>query len=163
MSYATFADVQARAGRASRVFEVEGKHPNQADIEAILDDVSALIDTAIRSRGFDPAAMAVSVSDALRDLAAYGALARGLAAADPSGRPGLMSGLSRAETIWTSGINAIFAGTYGPILELEAGGTGTSAGSLGIDDPSYGQHLSPQERIELNADFAPGFARTQKL
>jgi hypothetical protein len=162
MAYAAFADVVARAGRVAGAFSVSGKHPNQQDIEIMLADVSVLVDAAIRSRGFDPATIGDDVAEALRDLVAYGALTRALAGIDP-GAPGLSSLVTRADAIWTSGLAAIMDGTHSALLELEAGSTGPSAGALWTDDPTYGQHVSPEQRRELNEDFAPGFARTQKL
>lgn len=167
MAYAVFADVTARAGRVAGAFSVAGKHPDQADVEKFLADVSALIDAAIRSRGFDPAGLDQTVKDALKDLAAYGALARSLTALDPTGRSGFGALLTEAQGIWEAGLAGIEAGTAEAILELEAGvgggGTGSTAGSLSIDDPAYGQNIPPAQRLELNADFAPAIARTQKL
>jgi hypothetical protein len=163
MAYAAFEDVKARAGRVAGAFSVSGKHPNQSDIEVILADCSAMVDSAIRSRGFDPDALSQGVADALKDLVAYGALSRGLAAIDPTGRPGLSALKDTADAIWAAGLLAIENGTHEALLELEAGTTGPSAGALWTDDPDYGQHVTPSERLELNEDFAPGFARTQKL
>ena len=162
MVYASFADVVARAGRVAGAFSVSGKHPNEQDIEIMLADCSALVDAAIRSRGFDPASLDSSVEEALRDLVAYGALTRALAGIDP-GAPGLSSLVTRADAIWSGGIAAIMAGTHSALMELEAGSSGPSAGALWTDDPTYGQHVTPEQRRELNEDFAPGFARTQKL
>ena len=130
-SYATLADVKARAGRVAGSFAVEGKHPTESDVERFLIDVSSLIDAAIRARGFDPATMEATVGEALRDLAAYGALARAMSGVDHPV-------VAKADAVWTTGIEAIYDGRHAAILQLEAGAGGaggTSSGTYLSDNP----------------------------
>lgn len=139
MAYATREDVFARAGRFAGLFTVEGKRPNEADLDAFLDDVSAIIDSEIRARGYDPAVLTVELEASLRDVAAWAVLLRALPQASPSDE-GTEDLLDRARTIVT---DAGFPGlggsvdVFGALAALEAGagggGPGTGAGSFWDD------------------------------
>lgn len=165
MAYAAFPDVEARAGRFAGVFTIAGKHPDQSDIEAYLDELSAQVDAAIEARGYDPALIDQRAQDALRDLVAYGALARGLRGV--SGDRELDQLRDYAQKVWGQAMGdpasnttagqqgSIAAGSHPVIVNLEAGAggvAGTSAGSYWDDRPA------PTEDVEL----APTFTRAQK-
>lgn len=168
MAYADFSDVQARLGRFQGVFEITGKHPNQADVEALLGNVADDIDAAIRARGFDPDALNQSARAALVDLNAYGALARAL----PSTNLGPQAAdlLATAAAVWDSAMGergSIAAGTHSAFAELEAGagggGVGPSAGELWSDDPTYGSIASraAEDTLLEDTNLAPTFRRGQ--
>lgn len=167
MAYASFTDVQARLGRFQGIFEVSGKHPDQSDVEDLLDSVAGDIDAAIRSRGFDPAAMNASAKAALVDLNAYGALARALPATHLGRQAADL--LATAAAVWDSAMGergTFAAGTHPAIAELEAGqggGPGPSAGDLWSDDPTYGSErgLAAEDSELEDTNLAPAFRRGQ--
>jgi hypothetical protein len=172
MSYATTDDVLARAGRVQGVFTVAGKRPNLADLEKFLDDTASDINAAVLARGFDPALFDESTSEAFRDLNAYGALARGLAAIQNPPR----DLLAEARSVWEAAMGTatdpggtIAAGTFPAIAMLEAGagggGTGPSAGALWTDEETYGSVSSViSEANQLrDTNLAPEFSREMKL
>ena len=168
-AYAVADDVLLRAGRVAGAFTVTGKRPNLADISSLLTDVSAEIDVEIRAQGYDPALLDTATTGALKDIAAYGVLARALAAIDPSDRPdNVKSLIDRAESVWSSDPSSDRRGaTLSRILLLlEAGagggGAGSSAGSFWDEEELY-----PTEGdfavARLNPLQAPDFARGMKL
>lgn len=177
-AYADFADVEARAGRYSGVFTVTGQHPNQADVEQLLTDLSALVDVAIRARGYDVATLDTGVKAALRELVAYGALARALATIpDPSEE--LEKLVVYASRVWGAAMGdpssgsaagqkgSIVAGTHPAIVALEAGEAGAggqTAGDFWSDEPTFG--TAAQVAAELRTtppELAPTFAKSQPL
>lgn len=172
MGYATFDDVQARLGRFQGVFEITGKHPDQTDIEALLDEVAADIDAALRSRGFDPAGLNASTKAALLDLNAYGVLARAL----PSTNLGPQAAdlLTVARSVWELAMGAsgsIASGTHPAVAELEAGAggeVGPSAGEFWADEPTYASTLASRvlastgQALDVDA-LEPQFRRGQTL
>lgn len=160
MAYADFADVQARAGRFAPIFEVTGKRPDESDVSHLLADCASEIDAAISSAGFSPSSLSAEVKGALRDLNAYGALARALVAADPG--PEADDLIERARKVWGHAMgdptsNTVFGqrgsiveGTFPGLAALKATG-GPSAGSF-------------WDSVEVeDADLAPRFARSQTL
>jgi hypothetical protein len=159
VAYAAVSDVIARAGRFAGAFQISGKHPDTNDIAGFLVDLSNEVDSAIRSRGFDPAALTQPIGDALRDLVAYGALARAYAALSLPPQPAY----DEAKSIWDDGLAGIVAGTFTAIAELEAGAGGVSAGSLWDDEPAYGMNVPPSVRLGLNPYLAPLFEKHQTL
>src|SRR5438477_2396277 len=113
MSYASFDDVMSRAGRFAGVFQIAGKHPDQTDIEAFLDDTASQIDSAVSAIGFAPASMTAEAKSSLVDLNAYGALIRALSAANLG--PQAAALLTEARTVWDLAMGAsgsISAGTH---------------------------------------------------
>lgn len=175
--YATFADVQARAGRFQAVFTVAGKKPDQADIEAILADLDDQVDLALRARGYNPDTIDAEVKNSLADVVAYGALARALAAV-PSSTDELAELRKYAMKVWGLAMGdptansdparrgAIANGTFPAIAALEAGakGGGQTAGSFWGDEPDYG--TDAQINAEANAlteETAPYFQRGMPL
>jgi hypothetical protein len=168
MGYATTDDVLARAGRVGGTFTVAGRRPNLEDVAQLVDDVAAEIDVEIRARGFDPAALDDATAAALRDINAYGALARALAGVDPSDRPDNLDALiKRAEKVWSSDPGSDKRGdALAQVLAVLAAGAGgeavaVSAGSLWDDEPDYGTPLQQrQETLELGyTNLGPGFRR----
>lgn len=171
-AYAGFGDVQARAGRMAGSLSVAGQHPNQTDVEQFLADTAAEIDAAIRARGFDPASIDDTTKQAFRDLNAYGALYRAMAAmSNPP--PDL---ISEARSIWEAAMGTpqdprgtIARGTFPAIAVLEAGGggggAGASAGALWTEEPNYGTVAwAESEYWRLRGtNFAPTVTRGQKL
>lgn len=169
MAYATNDDVLLRAGRVGGAFSVAGRRPTLADITTLLTDVSAEIDVEIRRRGYDPAALDATATAALKDVAAYGALARALAAVDPSSRPDNVDKLiERAESVWSSDPNTDKRGNQltAVLMLLEAGrgggGSGTSAGSFWDEEPLYPTESDVLE-ARLNPLVVPEIAKGQKL
>jgi hypothetical protein len=172
VSYATTDDVLARAGRVQGIFTVASKRPNLADLAKLLDDTAADINAAVRARGFDPDLFDQDTSDAFRDLNAYGALARGLAAIQNP--PSAL--LAEARGVWEAAMGTpqdpggtIAAGTFPAIAMLEAGagggGAGATAGSLWTDEPTYGSIagvISEANQLR-DTNLAPEFSRKQKL
>lgn len=167
MSYATPDDVLLRAGRVGGAFTVAGRRPNLADLDTLLANVSAEIDVEIRQRGYDPAALDQTTTDALTDVAAYGALARALPAIDPSSRPDNVDKLIEiAEGVWSSTPGKRGNQLASILLLLEAGrgggGPGTSAGSFWDEEPDYPTQ-SDLLTARLNPLEAPEFAKRQTL
>lgn len=173
MAYASVDDVQLRAGRVAKIFEVANKRPNLADIAKLLDDVSSEVDAEFRARGYDPDAFSATTNEALRDLAAYGALYRAIPAADPSGSDqNLRNVYDTARAVWEGAMGvpgksgSIADGSFSVIRLLEAGagggGPGTSAGSLWDEEPLYPTESDFVEG-RLNPAMAPEVARGQKL
>jgi hypothetical protein len=163
MAYGSVDDVLSRAGRFSGVFQVAGKHPDQNDIDAFLDDTAEMIDSAISAAGFAPADMADDAKAALVDLNAYGALVRALSAANLG--PQASALLAEARSLWDLGIAGIADGTNAVILLLQSGSIGPSAGDLWSDDPTYGSQLGLEaEALQLaDTNLAPAFRRGQSL
>lgn len=177
MAYAAFADVQARAGRFGTIFTVSGKRPNQTDVEAFLDDCSAEIDAALASRGFGTPVTGAAAA-ALVDLAAYGALGRGLAGYPEDAV--LKNLAAKAERIWVAALGdststqreailgSIRIGSH-PVVALLEGESGSSAPSASCfweDEPEYGSEASAQAelaRLRLEPADAPVFAKLQSL
>lgn len=166
-AYAAFSDVTARAGRFAGFFTVAGKHPDQADVEAIITDLSADVDAAITARGFNASALSAGAVAALRDLVAFGALARALSAADPG--PDAADLIARAWKTWNDAIAAMTDGTSSVIVELEAGAGGQAAvgaGTLWGDEPDYPTWDEWNAYVLnrfLNPFQAPMWAKGQKL
>lgn len=174
--YADFSDVQARSGRFATLFDVAGQHPNQADVEVLLGDVSAEIDIAITARGYNPAGLDVTVKRALRDVAAYGALARALRGVQGEELDDLRE---YAQAIWGSAMGdptsntaagqrgSISAGTFPAIAALEAGEGGEggqSAGSFWDDEPAFGTPAQVAAELAATpAELAPTWAKSQPL
>lgn len=167
MAYAVRDDVLARAGRVAGAFSIAGKRPNLADIDAFIADVTAEIDVEIRRRGFDPALLDAEVVVALRDIAAYGALAKALAGIDPSDRPDNLDNLvAKAESVWSSDASsgrrsAQIASIVG-IIEagVGGGGTGPSAGSLWDDSAAaLAARAFPEQITDEALSDAPVFTR----
>lgn len=166
MAYAVFGDVESRAGRFAGLFSVAGKKPDQTQVEAMLDDIADELDAAIEARGFDPASMDARSQGALKDLNAYGALARALPAANPGAQAdGLVA---HAAKVWDSGVKAILDGKHAVIRNLESGKSGAGKGSGGGDfwseNPSYGSDAQIESDAEaLTTSLAPAFERHQTL
>lgn len=161
-AYATADDVKARAGRAANTFGVAGKRPNETDLEKFLIDVSAEIDSLLRGRGHDPAALPAGVAAALRDLAAYGALYRALPGVDMSDRPDETKKLlDTARRIWEGGTKALAEGTLPALAQLEAAG-GSSAGDFWTDHPAY-PTTGDVEEARTYPSLAPGMAKGMSL
>ncbi|RDI73309.1 hypothetical protein Gocc_2909 [Gaiella occulta] len=176
-AYASFADVKARAGRWQAVLTVVGAHPDQADVEAILVDCSSEVDVAIRARGYNPAVLDAGVKAALKDVVAYGALARALASVPDSPKE-LATLQAYAQAVWAGAMGdataktdagvrgSIGTGSLPAIAALEAGvqGGGTTAGIFQDDEPDYGSDAQIRAEAErLTADLAPVFAKGQVL
>lgn len=168
MGYATTDDVLARAGRVGGTFSVAGRRPNLEDVAQLLDDVAAEINVEIRARGFDPAGLDANTAAALRDINAYGALARALAGVDPSDRPDNLDALiKRAEKVWSSDPSSDRRGdALAQVLAVLSAGAGgaavtVSAGSLWTDEPDYGSVAQQRsEGLELaDTNLGPGFRR----
>lgn len=176
MALATFTDVETRAGRYAPVFSQVGKHPDQADIEALLADLETEVNAAIESHGVDPAALDTGAKAALRDLIAYGALARALESVP--GRE-LDELRSYARSVWAAAMGdptassreglagSIRLGTYPVIADIEAGQAGVSASSAGdfwSENPDFGSPAQVQSELRtLQPSLAPTFAKHQSL
>lgn len=145
MIYAAQGDVLARAGRFAGLFSVVGKRPNLADLDDLLEQVSAEIDVEIQAHGYDPASLDADLVTALTDVAAWAVLVRALPEASPGDNatePTIERGVailnaSGFKSLAEGGVNVLEA--MGAIAALEAGsaggGPGTSAGSLWDDLP----------------------------
>jgi hypothetical protein len=162
-AYASFDDVAARAGRFAGVFQVAGKHPDQTDIEAFLDDTAAEIDSSITSIGFVPGDITADAKASLVDLNAYGALARALSAANLG--PQAAALLTEARSMWDLGIAAILDGSASIVVLLQSSSAGPSAGDLWSEDSTYGSRVGLQaEELALwDTNLAPVFRRGQSL
>ena len=156
-SYATFADVETRAGRFKEVFSVAGKFPDEEAVESLLENVSAEIDAAIAGRGHTPADLTTAQKASIVDVTAYAALARALA-----GVPGdeIQELREYAEGVWASGLAAISAGTHVLIAVLESSG-GASAGSFWDAEPEYDPWVGAE--AALSDSLAPGFRKGMAL
>lgn len=179
-AYATFADVAARAGRFSGAFGAAGGQPkpNENEITQLLADLAAQVDVALRARGYDPAALDATVKLALKDVVAYGALARALQSI-PDSSDEIRELEEYAGKVWGSAMGdptsntaagqkgSIAAGTHPAIAALEAGqagGGGQTAGDFWTDEPDFGTDAQvAAERETLTAELAPVFAKSQKL
>ncbi len=176
-SYADFADVTARAGRWQAVFSVAGQHPDQGDVEQLLNDCAAEVDTAIRARGFTPATLDSGVLAAFKDVVAYGALARALASVPDSPKE-LEQLLGYARAVWGAAMGdptaktveaqrgSISTGTFPAIAALEAGvsGGGAGPGIFQADEPDYGTVAQIEsEAAALTPSLAPAWAKGQVL
>ena len=176
-SYADFADVAARAGRWQQLFSVSGQHPDQGDVDQLLDDCAAEVDTAVRARGFTPSSLDAGVKAAFKDVVSYGALARALASV-PDSPNELEQLLSYARAVWTAAMGdptsssdagrrgSISMGTFPAIAALEAGvgGGGSGPGIFQADEPDYGSDSQIEsEASQLTDQLAPAFAKAQVL
>lgn len=179
-AYATQDDVLGRAGRVGGAFSVAGRRPNLSDVDAYLTAVSAEIDEAFRARGFDPSRIDANAVAALKDLAAYGALARALRALGDRS-PEVQQILVEADMVWTSAMGdpkatraeaiagSIRNGTHPVVLALEAGiaggGAVVSAGNFWDDESQYGSRAAALVEFDRlwGTNLAPGFSRGQKL
>lgn len=162
MAYADFADVQARAGRFAPIFEVSGKRPDQADVEQLIVDCAAEIDAAITAAGFSPSSLDSAGKAALRDVNAYGALARGLIAADPGAEADDL--LARALQVWDAGMLALKDGSFSSLAVLISTG-GPGAGDFWTEEPSYGTpaQLEGEAAALAETNLAPAFSKNQRL
>lgn len=176
--YADFADVQARAGRFVGALTVQGAHPNQADVEQLLIDLSASVDVAIRARGYDVAALDAGVKGALTDVVAFGAIARAFAGI-PDSSEELEKLVAYAAKVWGSALGdptsntaagqkgSIAAGTHPAIAALEAGQAGAggqTAGDFWTDEPKFGTPAQvAAELLATPPELAPTFAKSQRL
>lgn len=163
MAYATFADVQARAGRYAGFFTAAGKHPDQGDIEGIIADLAAEVDASILARGFDPTLISEAGQESLRDLVAYGALARGLTAAGTAGQAADLLAVARG--IWDQGAAGLLDGRSAILLELEGGRGGQKppgAGSFWGDEATYPTD-GDFALAGLNPLQAPMWAKGQRI
>lgn len=140
MAYATQDDVLARAGRFGGLFSVAGRRPNLADVDELLETITAIVDSDIRAHGYDPALLTDDLAGALRDVVAWATLIRVLPEASP-GDPAVDAVVERGRAIVTaSGFPALAEGgtnviaALGALGTLEAGqgggGPGSSAGSF---------------------------------
>lgn len=179
-AYATFADVAARAGRYSGAFGAGAgsPKPNENEITQLLADLAALVDVAVRARGYDPDALDATVKLALKDVVAYGALARALQAI-PDSSDEIRELEQYASRVWGSAMGdptsstaagqkgSIAAGTHPAIAALEAGeagGGGQAAGDFWSDEPDFGTPAQvAAELASTPAELAPLFARSQRL
>ena len=174
MAYATFQQVSARAGRFAAIFAVAGKRPDQADVQAFLDECAAEIDAALASRGFTVPATGASAS-ALVDLNAYGALARALASITG---PEVEDLRAFARKMWGAALGdpravtreailgSIRSGAHPVVALLEGmqGTTSPTAGNFWDDEPEYGSLTSrSNEAASLSPGHAPVFAKAQTL
>lgn len=161
-SYATFQDVEARAGRYASIFHVAGKQPDEDTVEALLENVSAELDAAIAARGHSVPVTGAAAS-ALVDTTAYGALGRALASVQ-SGDKALDELKAYAQKMWTAALEAIAKGTHAAIAVLDASGGGASAGDFWSDEPEYGRPEQVEaEARTLTTSTAPSFAKGQSL
>lgn len=175
--YAVFADVTARAGRWANLMVVAGSHPDQGDVEQLLADCAAEVDTAIRARGFTPGTLEPSILAAFKDLVAYGALARALSSVPDSPKE-LQDLLGYARAVWASAMGdpasktvegqrgSISMGTFAAIAALIAGvaGGGSGPGIFQDDEPDYGSDGQiKSEANQLTPSLAPAFAKGQVL
>lgn len=162
MAFATFTDVEARAGRYAPLFQVAGKQPDQDTVNALLVDVSAELTGALVARGFD-APYDSAATAALVDVAAYGALARALASV-PAGDRSLDELKAYATQVWAAGLAAVAAGVHPAVAVLEGAGGGASAGSFWGDEPEYGQAgVVVPSAEDVGEPLAPGFWKGQTL
>ncbi|HLE98970.1 MAG TPA: hypothetical protein VI540_03660 [Gaiellaceae bacterium] len=161
-SYATFADVEARAGRYAPLFSVAGKQPDETTIEKLLVDVEAEINAAIAARGISTPVTDAAAKAALLDVTAYGALARALIGVP--GDDGLEELQKYAQAVWLAALAAIAKGTFPAVAALESAGAGASAGDFWEENPDYGTPEQVQaEALTLTPSLAPGFAKGQSL
>ncbi len=163
MSYASYSDVVARAGRYGGMFDVPGKHPTEADIEGFLGDCAAIIDAALSGRGLNPATVPASVQAALLDLNAYGALARALPAAGVGSEA--EDELAFAQQQWTEGLKQLADGSFPALAALANTGSAPTAGDFWADNPGYGRPEQMQgELCELaGTSLGPEFRRDTVL
>ncbi len=156
-AYATFKDVETRAGRFKSLFSVAGKEPDEESIETLLENVSAELDSAITARGHDPAALSAPQKAAIVDVTAYGALARALASVPGDDVQELRE---YAEGVWRIAYAALMGGTHVLIVSLESG-SGGSAGSFWEAEPEYDPDSA--EELALSDSLSPGFAKGMSL
>ena len=174
-SYAEYADVAARAGRWAQTFQVADAHPNQADVEQLLEDCPAPIDAALLAKGFAPASVASEAKAALKDVAAYGALGRALAGI-PDPPDDLAKLRDWAVAVWGAAMGnpkgadkdaragSIATGVFPGVAMLESASGGPTAGSFFTDEPQYGSEGSVEsEAARWTADTAEVFAKGQSL
>jgi len=178
-AYATLTDVQARAGRfAGAIAAGGGARPNETDVTTLLADLAAQVDVALSARGYDPAALDATVKLALKDVVAYGALARAFTGIADSGDE-LEELVAYANKVWGAALGdpesktaggqkgSIASGTHPAIAALEAGRAGAggqSAGDFWSDEPTFGSEAQVEaERLTLTAELAPVFSKSQSL
>ena len=176
MALASFSDVETRAGRYAGVLSIVGKHPDQADVEALLTDLESEVNAAIESHGVDPAALDAGAKAALKDLIAYGALGRALESVP--GRE-LAELRAYARGVWVAAmgdptassrdavLGSIRVGSYPVIADIEAGQAGVGASSAGdfwSENADFGSAQQVQSELaSLQPSLAPTFAKSQSL
>ena len=170
-SFATRDDVLARAGRLGGAFSVAGKRPTLTDLDAFAAAASEEVAEAIRGAGFDPTTLDTDATQALADLAAYGALGRALRGLGDAS-PQVQELLAHAELVWSSAMGAkgtIADGSFPVIRALAAGAAGggpvASGGSFWGDEPGYGtpDMVAAENDALHGGNTGPGFRKEQKL
>jgi hypothetical protein len=176
MAYADVADVKARLGRYAGVLAAAGspQHPNEDDATEFLANVTAEINAAIESRGFDPDTLSANSITALKDLAAFGAIARILAGVPPD--DDLAKIHEYARKVWGAAMGdpTAFAleairgsfrmGSHPVIADLEsgsgAGAPGASAGDFWSENLGYGSPAQIRAAAEASwPSTAPTFEK----
>lgn len=160
--YAVRDDVLARAGRFQGVFSVAGKRPNLADLDALIETVSALIDVEIRAAGYDPDSISADLTESLRDVTAWAVVLRALPEASP-GDDAIEPTLDRAREILTaSGFPGLAdSGATDIFSALEVLQTGTAGGGAGSSAGSFWDEL-PEDELDEEAR-EPIWRRGQSL
>lgn len=149
-AYAVRDDVLARAGRFSGVFSVAGKRPNLADLDAFLEDVSAIIDAEIRARGFDPASLTPELQRSLKDVNAWAVIVRALPEAAPGDdeiEPIVEQGRGILEAAGFPSLAA--SGSTDVFAALEALEAGEGGGGVGAVAGSYVGDLEVEDDLEF--------------
>lgn len=159
--YAVRDDVLARAGRFAGVFSVANKRPNLADLDAMLETVSASIDIEIRAAGYDPDLITADLAESLRDVAAWAVLLRALPEASP-GSDEVEPTLERARQILTAaGFPGLAEGASDVFSAIEVLQTGAAGGGAGTSAGSFWDTL-PEDELDEEAR-EPLWERGQSL
>lgn len=162
MAYAVRDDVLARAGRFAGLFEVPGKRPNLADLDAFLEEVAAIIDAEIRAQGYDPATITADLKAALLDINAWAVVVRALPEASP-GDDAIVATVEQGSAILeAAGFPSLASGgavdVFAALQLLEAGGGGGGAGSSA---GSFWDTMPDEDEIEGARE--PEWERGQSL
>jgi hypothetical protein len=163
--YATRVQVLARAGRLRNAW-TETSQPSLPDIDGFLEDVSAMVDAVLASRGFTAPSQDATVTSSLADMVAYGALLRALDAQFPAASgPQEVQELRRvASRTWDAGIKSVADGDHPAVVYLESLSSAPGTTDFWSEHPEYAWSGTPEtDPLQTNAYLAPGVARTDSF
>jgi hypothetical protein len=169
-SYATLADVKARAGVIGDAWG-PATTPSDSEITSFLDNVADEVSALIESHGLTAPAAGTDSAKALVNLNANGALVLALEAAfpdqdGPSSPPAIYDRVSKR---FEGEMKLLLSGKHPALTLLESGSAAPTASSFWSDEPEYGALSWPLSdwpgraatTPDTNPALAPAFRRGQ--
>lgn len=141
MSYATLADVAARAGRLWQAFDATHE-PTFDDVEQMLETYSGKVDALIDAHGFTVPVTDENAIEDLRDVVANGALIEALQAKFPGGQARVAAAeiIADKRADYKAAMDALSAGTFSALVLLGSSSASTTGASdFWSNHESYGR------------------------